>query len=79
MCKSDFEELEDLLRAMRYDPVINKNVVSILKLDAYPRHIVLSAWLEKLRRNNAPKKLIKTLTYLFDDTIAEKVYSLING
>jgi hypothetical protein len=47
-------------------------------MDSYPRHIVLSNWLEQLRRNNAPKRLIQTLSYLFDDTTAEKVYGLIN-
>ena len=63
---------------MRYDPVVNKKVVNILKMDSYPRHIVLSNWLEQLRRNNAPQKLIQTLSYLFDDIIAEKVFGLIN-
>jgi len=62
---------------MRDDPVINKKVVNILKLDSYPRHIVLSNWLEQLRLNKAPQKLTQALTYLFDDRIAEKVYNLI--
>jgi hypothetical protein len=76
--ESDFVSIEKLLKAMRYDPVINKKIVYILKMDSYPRRIVLSNWLEHLRRNNAPDKLTQTISYLFDDTIAEKVLSLIN-
>jgi len=76
--ESDFDPMIKLLQAIRNDPVINMKVKSILKLDSYPRHIVLSNWLEQLRLNKAPEKLIQTLTYLFDDSIAEKVYNLIN-
>jgi len=76
--ESDFNPMIKLLQAIRNDPVINMKVKSILKLDSYPRHIVLSNWLEQLRLNKAPEKLIQTLTYLFDDSIAEKVYNLIN-
>jgi hypothetical protein len=76
--EKDFEPIARLLQAMRYDPLINKKVVNILKMDSYPRRIVLSNWLEQLRRNNAPDKLTQTLSYLFDNTIVEKVLSLIN-
>ena len=75
--ESDFDTMIKLLQAIRNDPVINKKVKNILKLDSYPRRIVLSNWLEKLRLNNAPEKLTQTLTYLFNDNIAEKVYNLI--
>jgi hypothetical protein len=71
--KNDFGSIAKLLQAMRYDPVINKKVVSILKMESYPRHIVLSNWLEQLRRSNAPQKLLRSLACLFDDGIAEKV------
>ena len=74
----DFESFENLLRAMRDDPVINEKVVGILKMDSHPRHIVLSNWLEQLRRNNAPYTLLQSLTFLFDDSIARKVLTLIN-
>jgi len=67
------------LRATCFDPVISSKVISVLKMDPYPRHIVLSNWLEHLRRNNAPKILIKTLTYLFDDNIAKNVLAHINN
>ena len=77
--ESDFEPFEKLLRAARYDPVINKKVINILKLESYQRHIVLSNWLKQLRQNNAPKRLIQALTYLFDDTVAGQVYGMINN
>lgn len=74
----DFESIEKLLQAMRCDPVINKKVINTLKMDSYPRRLVLNNWLEKLRHNSAPPKLMQSLTCLFDDSIAEKVLALIN-
>jgi len=74
----DFESILKLLRAMCYDPLINRKVINILKLESYPRHIVLSNWLEQLRQKNAPEQLTKTLLYLFDDVIAQKIFTLIN-
>jgi hypothetical protein len=76
---AEIEPLATLIKAMRCDPVINKKVTILLKMDSYPRHIVLSSWLEQLRRNHASKKLAQTLSYLFDDIIAEKVLTLINN
>jgi hypothetical protein len=75
----NFESIKMLLRAIDRDPVINKKVTRLLKMDSYPRHIVLSSWLEQLRLNNAPNTLTQTLSYLFDDVVAEKVLSLINN
>jgi hypothetical protein len=74
----DFKPIEKLLQAMRCDPVINKKVINTLKMDSYPRRLVLSNWLEKLRRNSAPLKLMQSLACLFDDNIAEKVLILVN-
>ena len=74
----DFDSMAKLLKAMCYDPLINKKVVNILKMDSYPRRLVLSNWLEQLRCNNAPKKLMQSLACLFDDSIAEKVLTFIN-
>jgi len=74
---SDFESIEMLLQAIRSDPIINKKVMAILEMESYPRRIVLSNWLEELRLHHAPNKLSHTLSYLFDDLIAEKVYGLI--
>jgi len=74
---SDLESIETLLQAMRHDPVIHRKVIAMLEMDPYPRQIVLSNWLEELRLHHAPKKLCQTLSYLFDDLIAEKVYELL--
>ena len=76
--ESDFDPIKKLLQAIRHDPVINKKVGIILKMDAYPRRLVLNTWLEQLRRRNAPGQLTQTLSILFDDTIAQKFYELIN-
>jgi hypothetical protein len=62
---------------MRNDAVINKKVIRMLKMDSYSRRIVLSNWLEQLRRNDAQDKLTQNLALLFDNGIAEKVYDLI--
>ena len=74
---NDFEyQIESILilmDAIRRDSIINKKVLNMLRLDSYPRHIVLSNWLEQLRLNKAPEKLTKTLSILFDDDIAKKV------
>ena len=75
--EKDFKPFLQLLQAMKYDPVINTRVVAALKLDSYHRRIVLNNWLEQLRLSMAPGKLTQTLSYLFDDNIAEKVYDLI--
>ena len=78
-CKTEaeFESLVTLLKALLNDSVINNKLTNILKMDSYPRHIVLSNWLEQLRRNKAPEKLIQTLSYLFDDIIAQNIFRLI--
>ena len=71
--------IEKLLKAIRHDPVINKKIVNILKMDSYPRRLVLNNWLEKLSQQNAPDKLTQALSCLFDNEIAEKTLNLING
>ena len=77
--ETDFVSIVKVLQAIRRDPVINKKVASILRMDSYPRRIILSNWLEQLRRNHAPQKLLRSLAFLFDDAIAEKVRMLISG
>jgi hypothetical protein len=72
------KSITTLLQAMRDDPLINKRIINILMLESYPRRLILSNWLEQLRRKNAPRQLTTTLSYLFDDTIAEKVLRMIN-
>jgi len=75
---TEFETFAKLLQAMRNDAVINKKVIRILRMDSYPRRLILNNWLEELRRKNAPKKLTQTLSHLFDDKVAQKVLFLIN-
>ncbi len=76
--ETEFESFATLIKAMQTDPVINKKVNNILILESYPRRLVLNNWLEQLRRNNAPQKLLQSLTCLFDDVVAEQVLALIN-
>ena len=73
-----FEPLKRLIQVMRKDPVINAEVMKILKLDPYQRRFVLNNWLEQLRLRNASENLLSALSCLFDDNIAEKVLTLIN-
>ena len=75
--ETEFKSFLKLVQAMRKDPVINKKVVHILKLDSYLRRLVLNNWLEQLRKENAPKKLTQTLSFLFDDIVAENTLKLI--
>jgi hypothetical protein len=75
---SDFESFEKLFNAILDDAVIKNKMITILGMAPYPRHIVLSNWLEQLRQKNAPKNLTHTLTFLFDDNIAERIYRLVN-
>ncbi len=77
--KTKFEPFEKLLQAMRNDPLINKKIIILLKMDSYPRRLVLNNWLEKLSQQNAPDKLTQALSCLFDNEIAEKTLNLING
>ena len=76
--ETEFESFATLIKAMQSDSVINKKVNNILILESYPRRLVLNNWLEQLRRNNAPQKLLQSLTCLFDDVVAEQVLALIN-
>jgi hypothetical protein len=76
--KTEFEFHAKLLQAMRDDPVINRRIMHLLKMDSYSRRFVLNNWLEQLRRNNAPPKLIQSLGCLFDDSIAKRVLTIIN-
>ena len=76
---NEFESFKRLIEIMREDSVINEKVINMLQLDSYPRHIVLSNWLEQLRRKSASENLRKVLSCLFDDNVAKKVLSLINN
>jgi len=76
--ETEITQFDKLVQAIRNDPVINKRVIQILKMDLYPRRFVLNNWLEQLRRSNAPQILLESLACLFDDNISEQVLTLIN-
>jgi len=62
---------------MRYDEIINKNIVALLQLDLYQRRLVLNSWLEQLRMQNAPQNLQNALSSLFDEKVAKQIMDLI--
>jgi hypothetical protein len=49
----------------------------MLEMDSYSRRIVLNNWLEQLSRQNARPEMIHSLSYLFDDSVADKSLSLL--
>ena len=77
-CDNHIESLSILLQAIINDPVVNKKVSLLLKMESYPRRIVLSNWLEKLQQRKASEKLVQTLSLLFDDKIAKQVMEFIS-
>jgi len=76
---TEFEPFLILVQAIRKDPVINTKIIELLKMESYRRCFVFNRWLEQIRKNNAPKKLTETLSYLFDDITADKVLTLFNN
>jgi len=72
-----FESLGRLIQIMRYDEIINKNIVALLQLDLYQRRLVLNSWLEQLRMQNAPQNLQNALSSLFDEKVAKQIMDLI--
>jgi len=79
--KANDDESDTLIRliqVMRDDDVINKKVIEMLKLESYQRRIVLNNWLEHLCGQHAPQNLLKALSCIFDDRIAEQILALIN-
>jgi hypothetical protein len=75
----DLESLLKLIQIMRKDPVLNERVIQMLKLNPYQRRNVINNWLEQLSHQNASKKLRLAFSFLFDDSIAEKVLTLIDN
>lgn len=76
--EAEIMQFNKLIQAIRNDPVINKRVIQILKMDSYRRRFVLNNWLEQLRRNNAPQDLLSALSCLFDDKVAEQILMFIH-
>ena len=76
--EADFEQFAKLIQTIQKDSDIKSRVIQILKMDSYRRRFLLNNWLEQLRRQNASEKLLETLSYLFDDIVAEETLKLIN-
>ena len=72
-----FEPLERLIQAMKIDPLINAEVIKILRLSPYQRRSVLNNWLEQLENRQASQNMRKALSYLFDDIIVFELLKLI--
>jgi hypothetical protein len=75
--KNNFEPLEQLIQAMKIDPLINAEVIKMLRLSPYQRRSVLNNWLEKLENRQASQNLRIALSYLFDDMIVFELLKLI--
>ena len=76
---ADAEQFAQLIQIMKDDPKINARLIQLLTLDSYQRRIVLSKWLEQLRRKSASENLRQALSCLFDDNVAKKVLTLVNN
>ena len=68
----DNETFIDLMRIAQEKDDIKKKLTFILKLDSFNRQSVLNTWLNDLRLQGAPEKLIKALSYFLDDSVAER-------
>ena len=73
------EDFSHLLRLIKDDPELNNHVVYLLTLSSYQRRLVLNRWLEELRRKSASEQLRQALSYLFDNTVAQKVLTIIHN
>ncbi len=71
-------QFTQLLQVIREDSAINKKLLQLLKLDSYQRRNVLNRWLEHLRLIGAAENLLRSLSCLFDDEVAEKTLSQLN-
>ena len=68
-----------LINVIQNDSIINNRIKKMLELDSFHRRTVLNRWLEQLNRKNASENLRRTLSCLFDDSVAKKVLALINN
>ena len=76
--REGMEPILKLMRVMQKDPVINKKVIEMLRMESYQRRFILNSWLEQLRIRHASENLLSALSCLFDDKTAADVLTLIN-
>jgi hypothetical protein len=74
----DSDAFIDLMRIALEDRDIRKKLTFILKLDSFNRQSLLNTWLNDLKLQRAPKKLIGALSAFLNDDIAEKALEVIN-
>jgi hypothetical protein len=77
--KNSIEKFSDLIQTAIEDPMIKKRIIEVLQLSSFERRTVLNNWLEQLRLRHTSGKLLKALSCLFDDEIAEEVLALIHS
>jgi hypothetical protein len=73
------DEASKLLQIMQEDPVIKKRISELLRLTAFERRSILNVWLEQLGQRNAPKRISRLLSFLFDDNIAQQTPEMMIG
>jgi hypothetical protein len=71
-------EIDCLVQTVLEDGVIKNRILELLQLEPFERRTVLNSWLEQLRLRDASENLLSALSYLSDDVMARKMYSLIN-
>jgi len=76
---NNYEDIRRLILVMQHDQVVQKEILRLLRLDAYHRRLLLNNWLEQLRTRQAPEHLLSALACLFDDKIAARFLSMINN
>jgi len=77
--KKCIEKYADLFQTVMEDPVIKRRIIDVLQLSSFERRTVLINWLEQLRLRHASGKLLKALSCLFDDEVAEGILNLIDN
>ena len=66
-----------LVQAAEEDPSIRSQLANILRLDSFNRKSLLSTYIFQMKLKKAPSDLIEAVTYLRDDSIAEKFLGMI--
>jgi hypothetical protein len=74
----DNETFIGIIQVACEDADIKKQLVAILKLDAFNRKSVLNSWLASMQQANAPTEFVEAMSYLKDDGVAEIVLKIIS-
>lgn len=73
------ETFVTLMQVAEADPEIRKRLVAILSLDSFHRKSVVNTYLRELGLKKAPEKLIRALSRLLDDEVAEEARALLEA